>query len=182
MIAGGHRGHGRVTVQAYGLVPAATILKSKRYIERAFATDYVHTNVQFWYRTAIIMTMWHLSHIICPLQLWFSDGLPLETQRGLFLGESSRLIVDGQGFLDLTTIQSRQGDKWEMAANGVSLWIDRNENPHTGCPLLLESTIDPIKLSLHVDMGGNFALGADIPRALAGKITTRRQQSLTDTD
>lgn len=51
--------------------------------------------------------MWQFQSINNPqgLALWFSDGLPLETMRG-GKGVSCRLIVAGQGFLDVTDFQN----------------------------------------------------------------------------
>ncbi|KAK2464971.1 hypothetical protein APHAL10511_003047 [Amanita phalloides] len=50
--------------------------------------------------------MWQLSTVINPIgsQLWFSDGLPLNQSRG-GNGSSCRLIVNAQGFLDITELQ-----------------------------------------------------------------------------
>jgi len=51
--------------------------------------------------------MWQLSNIANPTNasLWFTDGLPLSIVRG-GSGSSSRLIVNGQGFLDITDFQN----------------------------------------------------------------------------
>jgi hypothetical protein len=47
--------------------------------------------------------MWSLSLVESSFKLWFSDGMPIDAVRG-GKGVSSRLIVDRQGFLDLTEI------------------------------------------------------------------------------
>lgn len=74
--------------------------------------------------------MWHLSRVFCHFQLWFSDGLPLGAVRGSLKGDSSRLIVDNQGFLDLTTVSTAnfpsaledgKSEDWKIVANGVSV-------------------------------------------------------------
>ena len=51
--------------------------------------------------------MWQFQSIENPSDaaLWFSDGEPLEVPRG-GKGVSSRLIVEGQGFLDVTDFQN----------------------------------------------------------------------------
>ena len=51
--------------------------------------------------------MWQFQSIENPsgASLWFSDGEPLEVPRG-GKGVSSRLIVEGQGFLDVTDFQN----------------------------------------------------------------------------
>lgn len=51
--------------------------------------------------------MWQFQSIENPsgAALWFSDGEPLEVPRG-GKGVSSRLIVEGQGFLDVTDFQN----------------------------------------------------------------------------
>ncbi len=50
--------------------------------------------------------MWQLKNIDNPMgaSLWFSDGMPVDMPRG-GNGVSSRLIVDGQGFVDITDAQ-----------------------------------------------------------------------------
>lgn len=66
--------------------------------------------------------MWCLADVhVLPSQtkLWFSDGKPVDAIRGGF-GVSSRLIVEGQGFLDLTVVQVI-GKEW-IDANGSTLW------------------------------------------------------------
>ncbi|ALN80861.1 hypothetical protein [Lysobacter antibioticus] len=51
--------------------------------------------------------MWQFQTIRNPSEalLWFSDGLPIDSWRG-GQGVSSRLIVDGEGFLDVTDFQN----------------------------------------------------------------------------
>ncbi|KAL9610825.1 MAG: hypothetical protein Q9167_004494 [Letrouitia subvulpina] len=47
--------------------------------------------------------MWRLLRVISAFQLWFSDGEPINSTRGIS-HTSSRLIVDTQGFLDMTEL------------------------------------------------------------------------------
>lgn len=51
--------------------------------------------------------MWQIQQVDNPTQasIWFSDGLPVDALRG-GSGSSSRLIVAGQGFLDITDFQN----------------------------------------------------------------------------
>ena len=55
--------------------------------------------------------MWQLKNIDNPwgANLWFSDGMPVDMPRG-GNGVSSRLIVDGQGFVDITDAQTTAAD------------------------------------------------------------------------
>lgn len=122
--------------------------------------------------------MWRLSHIICHSQLWFSDGLPLEAERGTDRGQSERLIVDSQGFLDLTTTTTVAGSPtvededslhWEIIANGEALWANRSENTIAACPPF-RSVADPVELALRIDGKGNFELSLDMSPLLIGMI------------
>lgn len=47
--------------------------------------------------------MWAITIIDSPFTLWCSDGRPIDEARGGF-GESSRIIVDQKGFLDITEL------------------------------------------------------------------------------
>ncbi|KAL7941984.1 Phospholipase/Carboxylesterase domain-containing protein [Trichoderma barbatum] len=100
--------------------------------------------------------MWHLVQILIASRLWFSDGNPIEASRGGH-GVSSRLIVDGQGFLDVTEIRSLESVA--LDANGATLWLKRHEgaSDRFACPSLQNSSY-PLHLSLRVDDGGNFNL------------------------
>ncbi|UKZ78236.1 hypothetical protein TrVFT333_005972 [Trichoderma virens FT-333] len=66
--------------------------------------------------------MWHLARILVASRLWFSDGNPVEALRG-GNGVSSRLIVDDQGFLDVTEMRSLESVT--LDANGATLWLKR---------------------------------------------------------
>lgn len=49
--------------------------------------------------------MWFLAAVNSPSTIWCSDGKPISTVRG-GVGDSSRLIIDQQGFLDLTELET----------------------------------------------------------------------------
>jgi hypothetical protein len=63
--------------------------------------------------------MWRLAENDGKFQLWFSDGKPINALRGGH-GVSSRLIVEGQGFLDLTEIKITEMTM--LDANNSVLW------------------------------------------------------------
>jgi hypothetical protein len=71
--------------------------------------------------------MWCLGEVQSSSQLWFSDGNPIADTRGGY-GVSSRLIVDQQGFLDLTEIDVP--NVTALDANGLSLWLIQDSEPH----------------------------------------------------
>ncbi|RFU80929.1 hypothetical protein TARUN_1275 [Trichoderma arundinaceum] len=100
--------------------------------------------------------MWHLVRILAASQIWFSDGNPIEAARGGH-GVSSRLILDRQGFLDITEVRSPESVA--LDANGAILWLKRREvDSYFGCPSLQNSQY-LLNLSLRVDGGGGFTLG-----------------------
>lgn len=121
--------------------------------------------------------MWRLSHILCRFQLWFADRLPLDTERGALIGGSSRLIIDGQGFLDLTTTsptpalsigeERSQPDHWEIIANGVPLWANRSVNTAAACPSF-HDIADAVALALKINQHGDFELAIEVSHILAG--------------
>ncbi|OTA04156.1 hypothetical protein A9Z42_0046930 [Trichoderma parareesei] len=100
--------------------------------------------------------MWQLVQILSASQLWFSDGNSIETIRG-GRGISSRLIVDGQGFLDVTEVHTPGA--MALDANGATLWLKRHgrsgDTPE--CPSLGSSSF-PLSLSLGADNDGTFDL------------------------
>ncbi|PKK46320.1 hypothetical protein CI102_9796 [Trichoderma harzianum] len=120
--------------------------------------------------------MWHLVRILAASQLWFSDGNPIAAQRGGH-GVSSRLIVDGQGFLDVTEMRSL--DSMILDANGATLWLKRHERygSRFACPSL-QNSLYPLKLSLRIDDGGNFNLSTvDIPSIITACYSISKQVS-----
>ena len=64
--------------------------------------------------------MWRLAQVRSKFQLWFSDGAPVESTRGGF-STSSRLIVEKQGFLDLTVPGLGIRGSPDLDANGLTL-------------------------------------------------------------
>lgn len=112
--------------------------------------------------------MWHLTKVLASCQLWFSDGLSVDTTRGGH-GISSRLIADRGGFLDLTEITSAQS--MSIDANGASLWLRRQNNTdHLNCPSL-PSANHTLTLSLKIDKSGGFKLSLNkLPNTLTGKL------------
>lgn len=64
--------------------------------------------------------MWRLLRVISSFQLWFSDGKPINSTRGIS-ETSSRLIVDTQGFLDLTHVNYLKFTA--LDANGLLLLV-----------------------------------------------------------
>ena len=54
--------------------------------------------------------MWFLAVVNSPFAVWCSDGKPISTVRG-GVGDSSRLIIDQQGFLDLTELVTIEEDE-----------------------------------------------------------------------
>lgn len=120
--------------------------------------------------------MWHLVRILAASRLWFSDGNPIAAQRGGH-GVSSRLIVDGQGFLDVTEIRSL--DSMVLDANGASLWLKRHErySSRFACPSLQNSPY-PLSLSLRIDDDGNFNLSiVNIPSIMTACYSISKQAS-----
>ena len=51
--------------------------------------------------------MWLLRYVPADFHLWFSDGKDIHALRGLPGSDSSRLIVNGVGFLDLTEVSGQ---------------------------------------------------------------------------
>ncbi|KAK3688259.1 hypothetical protein B0T22DRAFT_148908 [Podospora appendiculata] len=64
--------------------------------------------------------LWRILIVQSSAKLWFSDGQPVDDPRS-GAGTSSRLIADGQGFLDLTGVPSAAEPI--LDANGLFLWI-----------------------------------------------------------
>lgn len=132
-------------------------------VSEVFKEPQVHAVVLF----VTSFDMWHLVQILAVSQLWFSDGNPIAAQRGGH-GVSSRLMVDGQGFLDVTEIRSL--DSMVLDANGATLWLKRHERytSRFACPSLQNSPY-PLSLSLRIDDDGNFNLSiVDIPSIMTG--------------
>lgn len=91
------------------------------------------------------------------------------------MGDSSRLIVDGQGFLDLTTTQSPNDEIWEISANDATLWMKKSELSDARCPSL-HSISDSVRLALKIDGSGGFDLSAEVPQILVGTVRDIREQ------
>ncbi|KAL7786720.1 hypothetical protein V8C37DRAFT_391840 [Trichoderma ceciliae] len=119
--------------------------------------------------------MWHLVRILVASRLWFSDGSPIETSRG-GQGISSRLIVDRQGFLDITEVRS--SESVALDANGATLWLKRHETgSRFACPSLEDSS-HPLSLSLRVDDSGSFTLSlVRVPDMIAACYSISKQVS-----
>jgi len=97
--------------------------------------------------------MWRLAEVDCISQLWFSDGNAIKSVRGGH-GVSFRLIVDGQGFLDLTEIPLSQEQM--IDANGTMLLLP--PNLEATVPPNIHGTSSPwIDLLLQI-IGGDFIL------------------------
>jgi len=112
--------------------------------------------------------MWRLAEVHCSFQLWFSDGKPIEALRGGG-GVSSRLIVDHQGFLDLTEISLSK--MTVLDANGSMLWLrpdpERRSFPSSG------NTPQWLELSLEIVGDGGFELSLiRFPTVGAGMVTS----------
>lgn len=88
--------------------------------------------------------MWSLVKVDSSYNLWFSDGKPINTTRGR-PGVSSRLIVDQQGFLDLT--EQDFAGQTILDANGSKLIVFNGNEPSP-----------PLKLSLEILGDGTFIL------------------------
>lgn len=71
--------------------------------------------------------MWHLAETNTPFTLWFSDGNPIGSVRG-GSGLSSRLIVDQQGFLDLTEMDLSTSQIL-LDANGSVMTVNQGQEP-----------------------------------------------------
>ncbi|KAI1083312.1 hypothetical protein F5B20DRAFT_596406 [Whalleya microplaca] len=98
--------------------------------------------------------MWSLVKVNGASQFWFSDGKPVDTARGNN-GESYRLIIKDEGFLDFTEIVPSQ----VIDANGSRLAIP--STPGGTDPLKRnEDNLPPVALSLRVIGDGGFTLTA----------------------
>lgn len=116
--------------------------------------------------------MWHLVQILVASRLWFSDGRPIEATRG-GLGVASRLIVDHQGFLDITEVRSSESAA--IDANGATLWLKRRRTSSDfACPSLQDG-LHPLNLSLRVDDDGSFTLSlVKMPEIITGETPLSR--------
>ena len=99
--------------------------------------------------------MWCLTDINTSFEHWFSDGKPFKALRGQ-KNESSRLIVDQQGFLDITQITS--SNLTLIDANGLILWprTDPEHNASVGPSETARSLM--VQLSLTIELNGSFTL------------------------
>lgn len=95
-------------------------------------------------------TMWRLLRVISSFQLWFSDGEPINSTRGI-AKTSSRLIIDTQGFLDLTDVNYRKAEA--LDANGLLLLVHKS-------PFYTSSSQSPhlAELQLTIVEDGEFQL------------------------
>ncbi|KAI1650894.1 uncharacterized protein F4817DRAFT_212704 [Daldinia loculata] len=95
--------------------------------------------------------MWRITETHSDFHLWFSDGKPVDSIRGGNLA-SSRLVIDKNGFLDLTEITLP--DMRLLNANDSIIVVKTDQDsPPTGnnTPLWFE-------LSLRIDGDGGFEL------------------------
>ncbi|KZV93126.1 hypothetical protein EXIGLDRAFT_54381 [Exidia glandulosa HHB12029] len=90
--------------------------------------------------------MWHIASILNlgAAQLWFSDGMPIHAARG-GVNSSSRLIVGGQGFLDVTQIC---GDSVLLDFNSHSFMATHSESVAFAACASNESSSIPLELAL----------------------------------
>ncbi|KAL9045470.1 MAG: hypothetical protein Q9214_001487 [Letrouitia sp. 1 TL-2023] len=101
--------------------------------------------------------MWRLLRAISSFQLWFSDGEPINSTRGIS-NTSSRLIVDTQGFLDLTDLNSLKFTA--LDANGLLLLV---HGPPFNTPSSQSSYLAELFLTIVED--GGFQLSVTQPMA-----------------
>ena len=94
--------------------------------------------------------MWCLTSVESSFRLWFSDGKPIDFPRGIS-NVSSRLIVDTQGFLDLTELPIP--GYTILDANGSKLVV-----PTLWSGLLTGPLPPVIKLALKIEGNGSFEL------------------------
>ncbi|GAP93145.1 hypothetical protein SAMD00023353_11100070 [Rosellinia necatrix] len=97
--------------------------------------------------------MWHIAKALSTFALWFSDGRSIYDPRGN-VGESYRLIVNQQGFLDITEIPT-----WPPAldANGLILELPYFDSDRQELKRHSDSFSD-IGLSLEIGDEGDFTL------------------------
>lgn len=94
--------------------------------------------------------MWCLTSVESSFRLWFSDGQPINSPRGVS-NVSSRLIFDTQGFLDLTELTIPRCTI--LDANGSKLVLP------TLWSYVLSGPLPPvIKLALKIEGNGSFEL------------------------
>lgn len=122
------------------------------------------------YDTTYLISMWFLAKFPTEFQLWFSDGLPIKALRGGH-GVSSRLIVDRQGFLDLTEIHLPQ--MIVLDANGSMLQPSQDPEGRS-VPVGSSNKAAPwLELSLEIKLGGGFTVGL-IPPSTDKSQTTEK--------
>jgi len=97
--------------------------------------------------------MWRFIEVHSESTLWFSDGAGIDASRG-GVGESSRLIVNHLGFLDITEIPSGSSTT-AVDANGLRLGQPRSRRQ--GCCLEKYDLKEHV-LSLEVHKNGSFTL------------------------
>ncbi|KAI0448575.1 hypothetical protein F5B21DRAFT_521617 [Xylaria acuta] len=98
--------------------------------------------------------MWCLTEVSPSFELWFSDGKPISEPRGND-GTSHRLIVNKQGFLDITEIPTSSPPA--LDANGAILSLPGSNEKEE--PLKRDVVPPPcIGLSLRLRSNGSFML------------------------
>ena len=75
--------------------------------------------------------MWFFTAVHSPSTVWCSDGKPISTVRG-GVGESSRLIIDQQGFLDLTELDTMEEEEPYVFIDEDLNSIDQDASPVYG--------------------------------------------------
>ncbi|KAI1307752.1 hypothetical protein F5Y03DRAFT_383663 [Xylaria venustula] len=117
---------------------------------------YLKINAQW----ALSVFSWRLASVSSTSEVWFSDGIGISEPRDSN-GISHRLIVDQQGFLDLTVISRVSVLLFD--ANGLILPIRLSNNKlrpiekHKAMPLC-------INMSLYVGADGSFEITSVDPR------------------
>ena len=122
--------------------------------------------------------MWFLNRVDSSSDLWFSDGGPIKAIRGHY-GESSRLIVDRQGFLDLTEISGLETTI--LDANGSVFYLSPNPERNVSVDSFKNRIDELIGLSLVVGEDGSFTLSL-IPSATSEIGTTSKTWYSLDFD
>lgn len=113
--------------------------------------------------------MWQIINIQGSMVrgLWFSDGQPIDERRGGY-GACSRLIVEGQGFIDFTDLQSdlpRHADSF-IDVNGLTVECSSD-------------TVVPLFLTF--PLGGGFSISvAGVGPAMRGQFKPLPQVAADD--
>lgn len=78
-----------------------------------------HKHSRNWSNSQFCENMWTIASIDSPFTLWCSNGRPIDEVRG-GSGESSRIIVDQQGFLDITQLNVRTREEYVLVDSDLN--------------------------------------------------------------